>query len=464
MPVAISIQELRESITERLKAKHDEEKFSTISVPSNDKHKVPIREIVETSTGVRNKATLAFADMDSALRHSAEWLKCLRKKYTILPEMLVIYTDGGADHQTTFGSVQLAMICLFLEGDFNFLAAVRTAPYHSWSNSAERIMSIINLGLQGVALKRSDMSSDSEKVFKNLGTMEEIRNAALYNQTLSEKMKIAIKDTQEILQNRTTRLKLHNQKFKCIDPAYLILRIFIPGMILHYRLFIFFEIITFTYIGYFKIKKCGKNECVICGSIRLPQEIFNQLHFIPDPQISSDPDHYQNFNSLYGRNTTEIDLPSKKNNLVCQELAPNGMLVVARVRDFALCTSCTKLRCIFSKYVLRESDSEILQTAMETFAYTCGSPIVPENHPLYNKVFVGMNLTCDSPIEQTYYLCRIEHSQVCYYCGEEDNLINPSPEVLSRFRIVYPLCEVCQENGVTFFTKGKLQMKKKQCV
>ncbi|PKK41279.1 hypothetical protein RhiirC2_859338 [Rhizophagus irregularis] len=80
-------------------------------------------------------------------------------------------------------------------------------------------MSIINLGLQGVALKRSDMSSDSEKVFKNLGTMEEIQNAALYNQTLSEEMKIAIKDTQEILQNRTTRLKLHNQKFKCIDPA-----------------------------------------------------------------------------------------------------------------------------------------------------------------------------------------------------------------------------------------------------
>ncbi|CAB5161289.1 unnamed protein product [Rhizophagus irregularis] len=124
-----------------------------------------------------------------------------------------------------------------------------------------------------------------------------------------------------------------------------------------------------------------ENECVICGPIRLPQEIFNQLHFMPDPQISSDPDHYQDFNSLYGRNTTEIDLPSKKkSNFVCQELASDGILVAARVRDFALCTSCTKLRCIFSKYVLRESDSEILQTAMETFAYTCGSPIVPENH------------------------------------------------------------------------------------
>ncbi|POG67325.1 hypothetical protein GLOIN_2v1779563 [Rhizophagus irregularis DAOM 181602=DAOM 197198] len=368
MPVAISIQELRESIIERLKVKHDEEKFSTISVLSR----------------VRNKATLAFADMEltscdhdftklsitslvsllcnipkdisesfyqgqvyvsykdsvfqpsSALMHSAEWLKCLREKYTILLEMLIIYTDGGADHRTTFGSVQLAMICLFLEGDFDFLAAVRTASYHSWSNPAE-------------------------------STHEEINN--LFD--------ILKKVDPTVTQNNTSKNKLRT----CVD-----LQEFIKS---HY--------LVREYS--FQIKKCRKNECVICGSIRLPQEIFNQLHFIPDPQISSDPDHYQDFNSLYGCNTTEIDLPSKKNNPVCQELAPDGMLVAARVCDFALCTSCTKLRCIFSKYVLRESDSEILQTAMKMFAYTCGSPIVPENHPLYNKVFVRMNLTCDSPIE-----------------------------------------------------------------
>ncbi|GBC04781.1 hypothetical protein RclHR1_05870005 [Rhizophagus clarus] len=99
-----------------------------------------------------------------ALRHFTEWLKCLREKYTILFE-IIIYTDGGVDHRTTFGSAQLV-------GDFDFLAAVRTAPYYSWSNPAELIMSIINLGLQGVALKRSDMSSDKEQIFKNLGRME----------------------------------------------------------------------------------------------------------------------------------------------------------------------------------------------------------------------------------------------------------------------------------------------------
>ena len=106
-----------------------------------------------------------------------------------------------------------------MKGDFDFLAAVRTAPYHSWTNPAERIMSIINLGLQGVALKRSDMSLNSERIFKNLGTIEDIRNASSYNSTLSEELKIAIKSTQKTLETRTSRLKLHDQKFKCIEPA-----------------------------------------------------------------------------------------------------------------------------------------------------------------------------------------------------------------------------------------------------
>ncbi|RGB29723.1 hypothetical protein C1646_766260 [Rhizophagus diaphanus] len=68
---------------------------------------------------------------------------------------------------------------------------------------------------------------------------------------------------------------------------------------------------------------------------------------------------------------------------------------------------------------------------METFAYTCDSPIVPENHFLYDKIFVRINLTCNLPIKQMYYS-------------------------------LYPLCEVCQERGKNFFTKGKIQMRKKR--
>ena len=43
------------------------------------------------------------------------------------------------------------------------LVALRTAPSNSWANPVERIMSIVNIGLQGVGLMRQKMSDDFEK-------------------------------------------------------------------------------------------------------------------------------------------------------------------------------------------------------------------------------------------------------------------------------------------------------------
>ncbi|GBC03230.1 hypothetical protein RclHR1_05020007 [Rhizophagus clarus] len=202
------------------------------------------------------------------------------------------------------------------------------APYHSWTNPAERVISIINLGLQG----------------------ERIDNT--------------------VTQNDTSQNKLCT----CVDLQ---------------------KFIKSNHI----IKKYGESNYLICGPVQLSHEIFNQLHYIPDPQISNS-DHYQDFDSSYGQNTTEKDIPSKKNHYECKELAPSGVLVTARVHDFVFCISCLKLHCLFSQYALDDSDYEALQAAIETFAYTCNLPIVPKNHFLYNKIFVRMNLTCNLPIEQ----------------------------------------------------------------
>ena len=75
----------------------------------------------------------------NAIRHSAEFLNALNIQYmhqTMAP-ILCLYTDGGPDHRCNYGSVQVALICLFLRGDFDLLIAVRTAPNHSWTNPAE---------------------------------------------------------------------------------------------------------------------------------------------------------------------------------------------------------------------------------------------------------------------------------------------------------------------------------------
>ena len=75
-----------------------------------------------------------------------------------------MYSDGGPDHRLTYMSVKLALISLFLELDLDLLIALRTAPSNSWANPVERIMSIVNVGLQGVGVMRKKMSEELEDI------------------------------------------------------------------------------------------------------------------------------------------------------------------------------------------------------------------------------------------------------------------------------------------------------------
>ena len=60
--------------------------------------------------------------------------------------------------------------------------------YHSWANPAEQIISIINLGLQGVAIMRDMMSTELEEIFKKADTLEEIRAIANKNINLKNEL------------------------------------------------------------------------------------------------------------------------------------------------------------------------------------------------------------------------------------------------------------------------------------
>ena len=80
----------------------------------------------------------------SPIRHASELISLIETDVQSKP-ILFLYTDGGPDHRLTFIAVQLSLISLFLQLDLDYLYAARTAPYHSWRNPVERIMSVINL-------------------------------------------------------------------------------------------------------------------------------------------------------------------------------------------------------------------------------------------------------------------------------------------------------------------------------
>ena len=123
----------------------------------------------------------------SALRHAWELIDVLQLKYGVeVPPILGLYTDGGPDHNPTHASVQLALITDFRRLDLDLLIAVCTAPGGSYLNPVERIMSVLNLAMQGVALERKQMGNDVEKVLSTSNSMADIRAAAVKKKEVKE--------------------------------------------------------------------------------------------------------------------------------------------------------------------------------------------------------------------------------------------------------------------------------------
>ena len=89
-----------------------------------------------------------------------------------------MYTDGGLDHNCKHTSVRLGLLALFLELDLDMMVVMRTALTQSWANPVERGMSVLNLGLQGVALSREVMAEEYEQEFKKCNVMSAVRNVA----------------------------------------------------------------------------------------------------------------------------------------------------------------------------------------------------------------------------------------------------------------------------------------------
>ncbi|GBB99535.1 hypothetical protein RclHR1_03550015 [Rhizophagus clarus] len=426
---------------------------------ADDKHKVPIGEgigqLVVGQVYVSYKNTVF--QPSSALRHSTEFYKNILRQYDgNIPEILLLYTDGGPDHRNTFGSVQIALICLFLRGNFDFLASIRTASYHSWMNPAERVMSILNLALQGVSLQRDPMNDILEDIFKGKNTLEEIRSVAQENKKLGLELRKSIKIVQELLSKQTKRLKINENNFQIYTPASLINidetfeaihhidstlqqeETFMNSLNKHQELQNFMkshcQIRTYS----FQIKKCGDDECKFCLPIRLPKEIFDELKFIPDPMLSTDLEHYQDFDKLYGTKTREY-LPSASGSM--KENIPVGIINNSNIRKLVNCTVCNKPRCIFSKNALSDEEKTSLEILLDNVIYICGSPITPEMHDLYKKVYVRQKIYCNSPIEAVYYSChRLKIEIICFYCGDENELLEPDDNLKKKFTTIYPFC------------------------
>lgn len=69
-----------------------------------------------------------------------------------MPYKVLIKADGGPDHNIKHVRTMLSLLALFILGKMDRLTAIRVCPGHSYLNTVECCMAILNLGLSNLAL------------------------------------------------------------------------------------------------------------------------------------------------------------------------------------------------------------------------------------------------------------------------------------------------------------------------
>ena len=113
----------------------------------------------------------------------------------------------------TYASVKLTLIAVLRKLDLDYLCASRTAPHHSFRNPAERVMSVLNLGMQSVGLARRQLEQEEETEIQRCTTMSQIRELALKKPSIKESLLDAVSPVKVTLADIAQRLELKGRRF-----------------------------------------------------------------------------------------------------------------------------------------------------------------------------------------------------------------------------------------------------------
>ena len=256
-----------------------------------------------------------------ALRHSVEVSSIYNVHCDEIKPILILVSDGGADHRLNFLSVQVALICMFSSLDLDFLLCVRTCPYQSWQNLAERVMSTLNLALQNVSLCRKEMSASSEQLIRNKSTLKDIHDVISRNENLCKELRDSISAPMIALSSRIQALTLKDEKFADHIPAsdseigdfFEHIHFIEPNLDRNHltkdilkdapALVKFMDVHCHISQYAFQVKKCKDESCYYCigKPVRMPVEVFESLHFLPLPRLDSTKQHYRPFIEVWGK-------------------------------------------------------------------------------------------------------------------------------------------------------------------
>ena len=340
------------------------------------------------------------------LRHVTELMSVLKRENERFSPYLVLFTDGGADHNLTFLYVQCVLLALFKIGDFDILNVGRCAPYQSYINPAERVMSVLNIGLQGLALDR-DHAGVFENVLSSCKTMNSVRSKADQHVGLKEYYLKSIAKPRRIIESTFSELELKGIPFKVfeqlrdekevVDVLHKIEPLITSDSTMPRRrtslksypcLEKYLEVHLNEGLYMLQFRKCNDHTCCILRSEKLPPPV-------PAPVMSPDGQHYLSFETLYGKvDTTEKDCPSLqvKSDKKKAATAKDHKFLSRRVVGVLECSLCGKPRCLFS---MNGSLNVKGQQEIETI-FSCGMSLST------NSLYTARHISCSSAIENAY--------------------------------------------------------------
>ncbi len=94
---------------------------------------------------------------------------------------LFMYNDGGPDHNRKQLEMHTALLAFLVLGGIDTMVVIRTTPQQSWTNPLKRVISILNLGLQGCSCTPTNMDKDFETTMRKCNGMNASRREASYN-------------------------------------------------------------------------------------------------------------------------------------------------------------------------------------------------------------------------------------------------------------------------------------------
>lgn len=131
-----------------------------------------------------------------------------------------LHADGGGEHHVGHPSVIAAAICMFrtMHDRVDRIIKTRGCPYHSYLHEVERVMSILNLALYGVAMERPLINAQKypgmEHRFTASKTTADIRAAGKRFPLLVAGLDEALDPLYELLYERFEQLQLKGTPFK----------------------------------------------------------------------------------------------------------------------------------------------------------------------------------------------------------------------------------------------------------